>query len=81
MAPAKSLGRAVTVQNNNRAGAVFSLRLRRLTADLLHFETGPRLSTKDFKTLLQPAYYILVYFSSVSKAHTNIITPRPKPEA
>lgn len=33
MAPAKSPGRAVTVQNNNRADAVFSLRLRGLTAD------------------------------------------------
>lgn len=38
---------------------------------ILHFETRPRLSTKDFKTLLQQAYYILVYFSSGSKAHTN----------
>lgn len=33
MAPAKSPGRAVTVQNNNRADAVFSLCLRGLTAD------------------------------------------------
>lgn len=33
MAPAKSPGRAVTVQNNNRANAVFSLRLWGLTAD------------------------------------------------
>lgn len=50
---------------------------------ILHFETRARLSTKDFKTLLQLAYYILVDFSSVSKAHTNthIITPRLKPEA
>lgn len=82
MAPAKSPGRAVTVQNNNRADAVFSLRLGGLQ-QILHFETRARLSTKDLKTLLQLAYYILVYFSSASKAHTNthIITPRPKPEA
>lgn len=33
MAPAKSPGRAVTVQNNNRPDAVFSLCLRGLTAD------------------------------------------------
>lgn len=70
MAPAKSPGRAVTVQNNNRANAVFSLCLRGLQ-QILHFETRPRLSPKDFKTLLQLAYYILVYFSSLSKAHTN----------
>lgn len=81
MAPAKSPGRAVTVQNNNRADSVFSLRLRGLQ-QILHFETRPWLSTKDFKTLSQLAYYILVYFSSVSKAHTNtyIITPRPQIE-
>lgn len=33
MAPAKSPGRAGTVQNNNGADAVFSLRLQGLTAD------------------------------------------------
>lgn len=33
MAPAKSPGKAGTVQNNNRADAVFSLRLQGLTAD------------------------------------------------
>lgn len=41
MAPAKSPGRAVTVQNNNRADAVFSLRLWGLTADSALWNKSP----------------------------------------
>jgi len=51
---------------------------------ILHFETRPWFSRKDFKTLSQLAYYILVDFSSVSKTHQthdHIIAPRLKPEA